>query len=120
MRKDFGGTSLWGFILSQMYSYSWIHFGAKHRLVFFIHCETFSREVMEGLKNNCVRKQMDKWMDRKSIRDVEYKYVNKALRLCLGVLGKSVNYRLQGRYTQGGITLSDSLPQLSFSLGICS
>lgn len=66
---------------------------------------------MEGLKNNCVRKQMDKWMDGKSIRDVEYKYVNKALRLCLGVLGKSVNYRLQGRYSQGGITLSDSLSQ---------
>lgn len=72
---------------------------------------------MDGLKNNCVRKQMDKWMDGKSIRDVEYKDVNKALRLCPGVLGKSVNYRLQRRYTQGRITLTLFH---SFPLAVCS
>lgn len=55
-----------------------------------------SQEVMDGLKNNCVRKQTGKWMDGKSVRDVEYSDVDKALRLCLRVLRKSVKYRLQG------------------------
>lgn len=65
-----------------------------------------SQEVMDGLKNNCVRKQMDKWMDGESVRVVEYNDVDKALRLCLRVLKKSVNYRLQGTYTQWRITLT--------------
>lgn len=46
---------------------------------------------MDSLNYNCVRKPSDKWMEEKLIGAVEYKHVDKAWRLCLGVLGKSVS-----------------------------
>lgn len=67
---------------------------------------------MDGLNYNCVRKPSDKWMEEKLIGAVEYKHVDTARRLYLGVLGKSVSYRLQGVaeiYQRKNRSVSDSL-----------